>query len=84
MNSNLTVKQDNNYKKNKFQESIRVEVNNDYINDMKREEFLDRLESNPKLLYDLSIKQLEKLEKYYKKSIKKHEEKLAKIKNISS
>lgn len=74
-------KEDN--RKRQFEESIRVETNNDYINEMKREEFLDKLESNPKLLYDLPIEKLEKLENYYGESIKKQEEKLAKIKKAS-
>lgn len=50
---------------------------------MKREEFLDKLESNPKLLYDLPIEKLEKLENYYVELIKKQEEKLARIKKAS-
>lgn len=66
-----------------FQESIKVEVKNDYITEMKREEFLDNLEKNPKLLYELSVEKLEKLENYYSESIKKQEEKLAKIKKAS-
>jgi len=74
-------KEDN--RKTQFEESIRAETNNDYINEMKREEFLDKLESNPKLLYDLPIGKLEKLENYYGESIKKQEEKLAKIKKVS-
>lgn len=74
-------KEDN--RKKQFEESIRVETNNDYINEMKREEFLDKLESNPKLLYDLPIEKLEKLENYYGESIKKQEERLAKIKKAS-
>lgn len=74
-------KEDN--RKRQFEESIRVETNNDYINEKKREEFLNKLESNPKLLYGLPIEKLEKLENYYGKSIKKLEEKLAKIKKTS-
>lgn len=76
------IEQEDNRKK-QFEESIRVETNNDYINEMKREEFLDKLESNPKLLYDLPIEKLEKLENYYGESIKKQEEKLARIKKAS-
>ncbi len=74
-------KEDN--RKKKFEENIRVETNNDYINEMKREEFLDKLESNPKLLYDLPIEKLKKLESYYGESIKKQEEKLAKLRKAS-
>ena len=70
-------------RKKQFEESIRAETSNDYINEMKREEFLDELESNPKLLYDLPIEKLEKLENYYGESIKKQEEKLARIKKAS-
>lgn len=76
------IEQEDN-RKRQFEESIRVETNNDYINEMKREEFLDKLESNPKLLYDLPIEKLEKLENYYGESIKKQEEKLARIKKAS-
>ena len=76
------IEQEDN-RKRQFEESIRVETNNDYINEMKREEFLDKLESDPKLLYDLPIEKLEKLERYYAESIKKQEEKLAKIKKAS-
>ncbi len=70
-------------RKNQFKESLKIEVKNDYINEMKKEEFLDKLESNPKLLYDLPIEKLDQLEKYYGESIKKQEEKLAKIKKAS-
>lgn len=70
-------------RKNQFQESMRFETKNDYITEMKREEFLDELERNPKLLYDFSIENLRKLEKYYGESIKKQEEKLARIKKVS-
>ena len=70
-------------RKDKFQESIKVEVKNDYVNEVKREEFLDELESNPQLLYDLPIEKLEKLENYYEESIKKQEIKLAKMKKAS-
>ncbi len=70
-------------RKKQFQESMRFETKNDYITEMKREEFLDELERNPKLLYDFSIENLRKLEKYYGESIKKQEEKLARIKKVS-
>ena len=75
--------EENDSRKNQFQENIRIETKNDYIDEMKREEFLDKLESNPKLLYDLPIEKLKKLETYYGESIKKQEEKLAKLKNAS-
>lgn len=82
-----TVKEETTSKENenkdKFQENIKIEVKNDYINDIKREEFLDNIENNPELLYDLPIEKLEKLENYYKTSIKNFEEKLAKIKKAS-
>lgn len=76
------IKKENN---TEFQESlkIKVEVKNDYLTEMKREEFLDDLEKNPKLLYELPIEKLEKLEDYYNESIKKQEAKLAKIKKAS-
>jgi hypothetical protein len=71
---------DENNKKMQFEEIIRVETNNNYITEIKREEFLDKLEKNPKLLYSLPIEKLEKLENYYEESIKKLEGKLAKMK----
>ena len=74
-----SIKSEANRKK-QFQESISAETTNDYINEIKKEEFLDKLESNPKLLYDLPIEKLEKLENYYKESIKKQKMKLAKMK----
>lgn len=74
-------KEDN--RKKQFEDSIRIETSNEYINEMKREEFLDKLESNPELLYDLPVEKLEKLESYYGESIKKQEEKLARIKKAS-
>jgi hypothetical protein len=69
--------------KKQFEESIKVETDNEHINEIKREEFLDEIESNPKLLYDLSVEKLERLEEYYKESIKKQEEKLEKLKKAS-
>lgn len=74
------IKKENN---TAFQESVKVEVKNNYLTEMKREEFLDDLEKNPKLLYELPIEKLEKLEDYYNESIKKQEAKLAKIKKAS-
>ena len=74
-----SIKSEPNRKK-QFEESIRVETTNDYINEIKKEEFLDKLESNPKLLYDLPIEKLERIENYYEDSIKKQEMKLAKMK----
>lgn len=69
--------------KERFENSIKVKVKYDYINDMKREEFIYNLEKDPKLFYELPIEKLEKLEDYYKDSVKKQEEKLAKIKKAS-
>lgn len=74
------IKKENN---TAFKESVKVEVKNDYSTEMKREKFLDDLERNPKLLYELPIEKLEKLEDYYNESIKKQEAKLAKIKKAS-
>ena len=74
-----SIKSEPNTKK-QFEKSLKVETTNDYINEIKKEEFLDKLESNPKLLYDLPIEKLEKLENYYEESIKKQEMKLAKMK----
>ena len=79
MSNKLSLKKDNS--KEEFENSIKVEIKNDYINDMKREEILNYLEKNPKLFYDLPIEKLEKLENYYKDSIRKLEEKLARINN---
>ena len=78
LNNDYEEKKDN--IKNQFQESIKVETNNDYINEIKREEFLNKIENNPQLLYDLPIEKLKKLETYYEEYIKKQEEQLAKLK----
>ena len=67
----------------KFAEDIKFETKNEYIKDMEKEEFLDNLEKKPELFYELSVEKLEKLEEYYKESIKKYEEKLEKIKKAS-
>ena len=72
-----------NKRKEQFEESLKVESNNDYVNAMKRESFLDKLENNLELLYDMAIEKLEQIENYYKESIKQQEEKLAKIKKAS-
>ena len=66
--------------KSNFQDSIKVEVKDEYSNNLKREEFLKEVESNPSLLYELPIDKLEKLEKYYDESIAKYVEKLSKLK----
>ena len=65
----------------KFGDSIKAEVNNDFLNDLKREEFLDKISKNFNIINDLSIEKLEKIEQYYIESIKYHEKKLASLKN---
>ena len=72
-----------NQAKEDFENSLKVEIKNDFVNDEKREKFIDRLEKNPELFYELPIEKLEKLEDYYKKSIKEYEEKLERIKKAS-
>ena len=69
--------------KESFENYLKVEIKSDYENDKKREEFVKNLEKNPKLFYELPIEKLQKLEEYYKESIKKYEEKLAKIKSTT-
>ena len=66
-----------------FEESIRSETNTDYINELKREELLDKLDSNPELIYNIPIEKIGNIVNYYKESIKKLEEKLVKIKQSS-
>ena len=80
-NSNFI--EENNSKKEKFQGSIKIEVKNDYVNELKREEFLDKLDGNLQVLYDFPIEKLEKLENYYKESIDKMEMKLANLKKAN-
>ena len=57
--------------KNQFQNSIKIEVNNDFMKDKKREELLDKIEENPEMLNDMSTEKLLKLESYYLESIAK-------------
>ena len=54
-----------------------------HATDLEKEEFLDELEGNPKLLYNLSIEKLKILEEEYNKSISRQEEKLAKLRKVS-
>ena len=82
-NEDQTKIKKNDNKKNQFQDSIKVESKNDYLSEIKKEEFLDELESNPKTLYDLPIEKLKKIENYYTYSIKINEEKLDKLKKAN-
>lgn len=71
----------NEEKQRSFDESIKVDVKpTRYVDDKKVEDFLDKFERNPELLYDLPVEKLERLEKVYNESIKKKEMKLAKLK----
>ena len=74
-------------KTNNFVETIKAEVNNDFIiereKDKEREEFLNKIEENPNLLYELSEEKLIKLEKYYDELIEKETLKLEKLKKAN-
>lgn len=65
------IKQEDKREKS-FKESIKVEPNNDYITEIKREKFLDELESNPKLLYNLPIEKLEILDEEQSENFRKY------------
>ena len=62
--------------KEEFDESLKVKVNNDVSNNIKREELLDQIEKNPRMLYDMPTENIEKVEQYYKDSIKIRKEDL--------
>jgi len=73
----------NKVKKDLFHKSLKVNIKNDYderLKEIKREEFLDEIENNPELLKNLPIEKLKRLVAYMELSIKKKEEKLAKLK----
>lgn len=55
-------------------------MSNEELKEKEREEFLDVIEKNPKMLYDLPVEKLEKLKEYYEYSISKKEEQLRKLK----
>lgn len=55
------------------------EISTGYFKNMNKDQFISQLENNPKLLYNLSIEQLEKLNVYYDDIIAEYEEKLKKI-----
>lgn len=72
---NISNQQD----KQHFGEDIKISVSNDYLNEIKRNDFVDEIEKNPDLLYNLSIDRLKKLENYYDDLIMKDKEELTKL-----
>ena len=62
-----------------FENSLKVEVNNKYLIELKKEEFLKQLEKNPELFLKLPIEKLKVIENYYMEQLKKEEEKLKRI-----
>ena len=62
-----------------FENSLKVEVNNRYLIELKIEEFLKQLEKNPELFLKLPIEKLKVIENYYMEQLKKEEEKLKRI-----
>lgn len=64
-----------------FQDSLKMEIKNQNISkDENKEEFLEQLENNPELLYELPIEKLRKIEEYYDELIIKYSENLKRIK----
>ncbi len=70
-------------KKASFEDSLKVDVKNDFLKDMKKEEWLAELEENPNLYYELPIDKLEIIADYYRESVNEYEQKLANIKKAS-
>lgn len=62
--------------KNDFQDNIKVEVKDEYIKQIKKEEFLSEIERDPTLLYELPIEKIEKIEKYYDELIAEYQNKI--------
>lgn len=69
--------------KEKFTNSIKTEVKNDFFLDNEKEKFLDDIQKNPELLYSFPINKLEKIEEAFKESVKNKEEKLNKLRKAS-
>lgn len=67
----------------KFKNSIRFEVKNEFVSTEKRETFLNGLDDNLDILYDIPTDQLEEIEEAYKASIEHNEEKLKNLKKAS-
>lgn len=63
-----------------FGDNLKVEVSNEYVKELKKNDFIDEIEKNPDLLYNLSIDRLKKLEDYYDELIEKDKEILSNIK----
>ena len=80
--NNIDEKMDisNQQDKQSFGDDIKISVFNDYLNDFKRTDFINKIEKNPDLLYNISIDRLKKLENYYDYLIAKDIQELNKIK----
>lgn len=63
-----------------FGDNLKVEVSNEYVKELKKNDFIDEIEKNPDLLYNLSIDRLKKLEKYYDELIEKDKKELNNVK----
>ena len=59
----------NSENKKTFEQNIKIEINNDAMDNIKREIFIQEIESNQDLLNSLSNERLEKLSKYYEELI---------------
>lgn len=66
-----------------FGDNLKVEVSNEYVKEITKNDFIDEIEKNPDLLYNLSIDRLKKLEKYYDELIEKDKEELKNIKKTA-
>ena len=75
----LTTSEQQNEWISKYQNTNNSQTKNEYVLNNEREEFLDKIGKNPKMLYDLSIDRLEELEGHYKESIEKLEGRLSKL-----
>lgn len=75
---------ENNQTANSFKERLETEVENDYLKDIEKDDFIKKIEKNPNILYGLSLDRLEKLEKYYDKLLEKDRLELERLKKATS
>jgi len=64
-----------------LKEDIKSKLDNDlnYFKNMNKEQFVEQFEENPDLLYNLTIEQLEKLDRYYDEIIEEYRIKTEKL-----
>lgn len=83
---NISV-EERNVDREEFENSIRVSIDIDdknvFLKDKEREEFIKKLENDPRLFYELTLEKLKKIEEYYMNSIDELQVKLNNLKKAS-